>query len=1274
MNTKYPLSRYPLLATILFCLSTFWLSANTPTFTTVDLELANLTTTTPDIYESATARFTIVNNGQNTATGIVVTFSKTQLNITGLPTVSLGSAQQHWTDQPFWEITSLAAGQSASIELPIFTLGSDYALFAEVTAQNETDVDSSPDNGNSITPIEDDEAVFPDDGGIGNGLPDLVITDFNFTDSITPFDNFYGFNATVANIGNGSASESFRINLYLSEDDVWDGDDYQLLCGIPTGNFAPGFSTTATSNCGPFPLLAPGQYFIILVIDNQEVIVESNETNNFVALPLTILPYISLPDLTISDFQIASSAPINSIVDYTIDMSNVGNRISGEFKLGVFLSNDAALSPDDVIVGEIPTGFFGAGANFDDVEGEINLDGITPSDYFLIAKIDSEEEEEEPDETNNIIVRPFTVTTGNMGGNTADLELSMTADNTTPAIYSTARITLTLQNNGPETATGISINLPKSPDWVIAGDGNVQAGQGVFNHAPFDIISWSTLSLNSGQSATVSFDIFTLANDANPYAQVVNSNQFDPDSSPNNGTPPQVNEDDEASLQDGGTPPADIDYLFSSSSVSPNRVLAEAESNFNVRVNRAGTLNGEFPYEVAFYISDDEQLSADDLLIGIDDRPVAHVPFNNREKYFYGTIPSNWVGNRFLIAVLDPNNLIAETDETNNTLTSPVEVIENDYDGCTFEMSGNEILCHELNGNRVALYVREGSNILLYEIDEQANVSPAQPFGSIAEDSVLVENNVLTDKLADGTIVNQQTIPANVLTIIPDIHQAARLESGGYILAGANGDELWALTTDEALNPIMSMALEGGLYESPVSLNDNRILKIDALNGSSTNPVLFYTYRDASDSELHRFKAVELLPSGSASEIRRAESKRLFGFRIIRTPCNDIKITYTADNTGIFGGLRAKRLLIIDRASGEVRAQGGQQLNFFANGNLNNSNVAYFDFTEPFVDANIPFQDYLFGNGFVYPAIVEIESNSTPDPTVFRFPTDVTLPIQNVFQFSDITSVARINENVLLFSDRPVSGTITTAIRGYAHKCGPATGGDGTDIALTLSVNNSTLPLWSNVTYTLTATNVGDEAATGLIVDFDNGSQDPNKPLAFSGSDHPDYDSWNGIWNIGDLAPGEAQMVNVDMFTLQEAVPSVTLTAFVSSLNETDSNVANDEASATINVSGAANLQSTATGNELPSSNVSRPAIRNLYPNPAQSQVQLVIESPTIMDNIEVMVVDGFGKHLARQNIDLTIGVNIVIFEIGQLPEGMYTVYVNDGQKGQRMKRFVKIE
>jgi len=179
----------------------------------------------------------------------------------------------------------------------------------------------------------------------------------------------------------------------------------------------------------------------------------------------------------------------------------------------------------------------------------------TPGQYYLIAKLDVSDVVVESDENNNEIIVPITIVPPLLG-NGIDLELTMNQSIADPDQWSSYSVNLTLKNNGPDAATDVKVKFPK-PDGVVYVGGNEFAA----DSGSFDLIGdqvWSLGILGPGIEVTMEVNYFLLQGEAPiAYAEVISANESDIDSTPNNGTPPYPNEDDEASSE-SSTPPNPI--------------------------------------------------------------------------------------------------------------------------------------------------------------------------------------------------------------------------------------------------------------------------------------------------------------------------------------------------------------------------------------------------------------------------------------------------------------------------------------------------------------------------------------------------------------------------------------------------------------------------------------------------------------------------------------------------------------------------------------------
>lgn len=120
------------------------------------------------------------------------------------------------------------------------------------------------------------------------------------------------------------------------------------------------------------------------------------------------------------------------------------------------------------------------------------------------------------------------------------------------------------------------------------------------------------------------------------------------------------------------------------------------------------------------------------------------------------------------------------------------------------------------------------------------------------------------------------------------------------------------------------------------------------------------------------------------------------------------------------------------------------------------------------------------------------------------------------------------------------------------------------DLAVTKSVDDSTPDAGSAVTYTVTVTNQGTATGTGIeITDVLPAGVTFVSALAGQGS----YNPGNGTWSVGALAPAAGATLSiVATVDAGAAAQTITNTASLTALDETDSNPANDSDSAQLTV------------------------------------------------------------------------------------------------------------
>ena len=674
----------------------------------VDLELT-ASTEVPTIYQNGEAVFTITNTGSQTATNIEVLFAKnSSLNITGVPTTTQGSSAVHWTAAPEWSVGTLAAGQSATITFDIFSLSNAPTLYGQVVFQSETDADSTPDNGNGTTAVEDDEAVYPGDGNIGGeGLQ-------------------VNCNTTTSPASPIAINPDININAA------------QVSWTIPT----------ATTDC-------PGG-----IVNVEQLNGPTNSGGFF--------------------------SPITNGYDVVYEFTDeCGNSEICIIQFQVLGFAGELICPDPITV--TATSAEGAIVTFDDAQP---FTGCTASP---VGPADGEPQSGDvfPIGTTDVFFSTFftgspafcqtfenctmTVTVLPEGGGGDGVDLELTASSDAPTIYQNGTATFTITNNGTQTATGVELEFHKNSTVNVTGTPSVTQGTSQVHWT--DVPRWNVGTLAAGQSAMITYDIFSLSDNINFYGQVTAQNEADTDSAPNNGNGTTPIEDDEVSYPGGeitvpcqltitqieytcddqgtsdtsddtwiqtyvidnnnpdatgynispgggsGTYPntlsfgglviaadmntnmflvRDIDNFECASTISvfppegcgedsmenlPDLTLSELNiieeavagqfMDYTVLVSNEGTVTANGNYIIGAYVSTDDNLSSDDAQLGVissGNTPVGTEPLTPGAI----NIPlSQTPGNYFLILETDTNGNITESNENNNIISVPFVILGN---------------------------------------------------------------------------------------------------------------------------------------------------------------------------------------------------------------------------------------------------------------------------------------------------------------------------------------------------------------------------------------------------------------------------------------------------------------------------------------------------------------------------------------------------------------------------------------------------------------------
>ena len=236
----------------------------------------------------------------------------------------------------------------------------------------------------------------------------------------------YDMGFTIENNGTLDASSEyghFFVAFYISTDFQWDASDVLLGGGRSAHNtpLASGANTNVNFNSGlTIPTeITDGDYYLLAVIDESDVVDEVNESNNVAVNPIKIGSFV---DLVAEGFNApASAAPgevigdsisVNVLNSGTIDADSGNGYISTAF----YLSTDAIWDDNDTLLlggrESTPTPIASKASIPVSIYSGMAIPALTADgQYYLLAVVDELDYVTEDNESNNIRARSITITT-----------------------------------------------------------------------------------------------------------------------------------------------------------------------------------------------------------------------------------------------------------------------------------------------------------------------------------------------------------------------------------------------------------------------------------------------------------------------------------------------------------------------------------------------------------------------------------------------------------------------------------------------------------------------------------------------------------------------------------------------------------------------------------------------------------------------------------------------------------------------------------------------
>jgi len=549
----------------------------------------------------ATITFELIlrNSGPQDATGVQVK----DLLPSGYEYILYSStAGAYMETTGIWDVGTIASGsiETLLISVKVNNTG-DYQNIAEVYTSNELDPDSTPNNGMAgeddmgavlITPVP--------------AVADLSIEKKVVNNQLTPnVGSQISFSITVSNAGPSAATgvtikdilpSGYDYVFYNSTSGAYDrttgiwnpgiilpGNSHTLLLNVfvksPTGtadeylntaevmtsdqhdpDSTPGNGITTEDDYDSIsvtPIIVMADLSISKTALNQDNVYNVGDTVIFTVTVNNDGPAdasgVMVKDLLPPGFTYLTSSPTSGLYNYITGVWNVGSIMNGtDQSLDIY----TRVNPPSGAANEYLNTTEVIASNLPDPDSTPN-NGVTTEDDYDSLQI-------------NIAV--------------ADLSLDKTVSNKNANVGEVVTYTLQIGNEGPTTATGVAVE-----DVIPLGLRNISniTNGGIFS---LNTIKWVNLTVPVGgltltYNATVVSPEGLEAVDYVNIAQVTASNQFDPDSTPNNDNGDQSEDDEDSEFIN--VPSTDIAI---NKEVNKTDVPMNSEVTFTITAENLGNL------------------------------------------------------------------------------------------------------------------------------------------------------------------------------------------------------------------------------------------------------------------------------------------------------------------------------------------------------------------------------------------------------------------------------------------------------------------------------------------------------------------------------------------------------------------------------------------------------------------------------------------------------------------------------------------------------------
>jgi subtilisin family serine protease len=611
-----------------------------------------------------------------------------------------------------------------------------------------------------ITPVDDtltelDETItltiIPDPAYLVSGTAtatvtiesDELLSDLDITYMSTPTTAGAGQSVlitdTTQNIGGGLSDPSLT-QFYLSFNSIIDSSD-TLLGSRSVPALAAGAISTGSTTVTIPESTAAGNWYIIAKADNEEVVLETLETNNTYTRSIGIGP-----DLDITGMSAPTTAGPGQSIVLSDTTKNMGGGVADPSLTQFYLSPDNTIDTTDTLLGSRNVPTLAAGAySYGSTTVAIPA-GTASGNWYIVAKADGEEVVPETSEINNTYPRLIKIG--------SDLGITSMSAPTTAGAGQSIAITDTTKNIGG------GVVEPSVTQFYLSTNSTIDTSDTLLG-------SRNVPALAAGASSAGSTTVTIPADTASGYWYIVakaDGEEVVAEISETNNTYAR-------SIKIGSD--LDITYMSTPTTTGAGKSIVITDTTKNIG---GGVVE---PSVTQFYLSTNSTIDTSDTLLGSRNVPALAAGASSTGSTTV-TIPAGTAsGNWYIVAKADGEEVVAETSETNNTYVRSIGI-------------GPDL---DITAMSVPTTASPGQSIGITDTTKNMGGGPA--------DSSLIYFYLSTNSAIDtsDTLLGSRSVPAltaGAFSYGPTIITIPEGTASGrwYIIAKADGEEVVAESSE----------------------------------------------------------------------------------------------------------------------------------------------------------------------------------------------------------------------------------------------------------------------------------------------------------------------------------------------------------------------------------------------------------------------------------------------------------------------------------------------